>query len=99
MPRERGLQWKRTGPLPSCFMTEGHDVDNVDTKWLCPECHTVTAWAAASSSVLLRGAGRQAGACRGRVGEAARALPGAEEGLPRPEESIELSAIDDRRGR
>ena len=34
-------------------MTEGHDVDNADAKWLCPECHTVDeAWAAASSSVL-----------------------------------------------
>ena len=46
---------KGPGHSPSCFMTEGHDVDNADSKWLCgsSQCHTVDeAWAAASSSVL-----------------------------------------------
>ena len=46
---------KGPGHSPSCFMTEGHDVDNADTKWLCgsSQCNTVDeAWAAASSSVL-----------------------------------------------
>ena len=26
---------KGPGHSPSCFMTEGHDVDNADAKWLC----------------------------------------------------------------
>ena len=46
---------KGPGHSPSCFMTEGHDVDNADAKWLCgsSQCNTVDeAWAAASSSVL-----------------------------------------------
>jgi len=34
---------KGPGHSPSCFMTEGHDVDNADAKWLCgsSQCNTV----------------------------------------------------------
>ena len=39
-------------PGPSCFMTEGHDVDNADSKWLCPECHTDDEAAAQASSTV-----------------------------------------------
>ena len=84
---------KGPGHSPSCFMTEGHDVDNADAKWLCgsSQCHTVDEGLGRGLVIsAVRGAGRQISSCCGGIGkEAARALPGAEEGLPRPEESIE----------
>ena len=71
MSGERGLQWKRTGPLPSCFMTEGHDVDNADTKWLCGSRMQYRDRGLGSGGVIraVRGTGRQIGSCCRGVGE------------------------------
>ena len=62
------------------FMAEGHDVDNADTKWLCPN---VIRWTRPGSDLVIsaRGAGRQR-ARRGRVGEGLPAPFWAQEARP-----------------